>query len=94
MSCPAYEGMRDSLHRYPDSKLGFIVYRCTYDSDADWEKCMSYLTTYVRTRLEKDKLGDIADRPDWNIQQDRAALDGANLETVRRHVTDISIGVE
>jgi hypothetical protein len=44
---------------------------------------MTYLTTSVRATLEKDKLGDIADRLDWNVQSDAASLDGADFLTVR-----------
>jgi hypothetical protein len=84
MSCPGYEELRDSLHRYPNSKLGFLVYRCTYASDHDWQRFMTYLTHSVRATLEKDKLGDIADRLDWNVHSDAASLDGADFETVRR----------
>jgi hypothetical protein len=83
VSCPGYEEIRTSLLRYPDSKLGFLVYRCTYASDADWQRFMTYLTTSVRATLEKDKLGDIADRLDWNVQSDAASLDGADFLTVR-----------
>ena len=84
MSCPAYCDIRESLQRYPDSKLGFVVYRCTYDSDSDWEKLVTYLTTSVRSRLEEEELGDVADRLDWNVQQDPASLDGASFGTVRK----------
>jgi hypothetical protein len=84
MSCPAYKEIRDSLQRYPDSKPGFIVYRCTYDSESGWEKFMTYLTTSVRRQLEEEELGDIADRLDWNVQQDPASLEGATFDTVRR----------
>jgi hypothetical protein len=84
MSCPGYEELRDSLHRYPNSKLGFLVYRCTYASDHDWQVFMAYLTHSVRATLVKDKLGDIADRLDWNVQSSSSSLDRADFETVRR----------
>lgn len=45
---------------------------------------MTYLTASVRTQLEEEELGDVADRLDWNVQQDAASLDGASFETVRR----------
>lgn len=83
MSCPAYAEIGKTLQRYPDSKLGFIVYRCTYESDSDWEKFMTYLTISVRTQLEEEELGDVADRLSWNVQQDPALLDGGSFETVR-----------
>ncbi|KAJ4985094.1 hypothetical protein SVAN01_09397 [Stagonosporopsis vannaccii] len=95
MSCPAYAEIRTTLQRYPDSKLGFIVYRCTYESDSDWEKFMTYLTTSVRTQLGEEELGDVAARLDWNVQQDPALLDGASFETVRdRFQAWIASGVE
>ena len=72
MFLSAYESLRDRLAYYPDSKWGFVIYRCTYSSDEEWEKYMSILNTHVRARLasNEEELGDIFDRIDWNVQED------------------------
>jgi hypothetical protein len=32
----------------PDEKLGFVVYRCTYQSDEDWKKFMECLAAHTK----------------------------------------------
>lgn len=31
--------VRELLEKDPESKWGFVVYRCTYDDDAAWDRC-------------------------------------------------------
>lgn len=77
-----YDRIRTFLEQNPDAKLGFVVYRCTYSSDADWARFMSYLNAQTRSNLENSEMGDLVSRVDWNVQQD-ASLDGASFEDVR-----------
>lgn len=36
--------VRELLEENPESKWGFVIYRCTYGDDAAWDRC-----TYVQT---------------------------------------------
>lgn len=85
MSNAANRRIRDRLSNDPEMKLGFIVYRCTYASDDDWNRFMRYLGTTVRATLVKAELGDVLDRLDWNVQED-INLEEASFEEVRRFV--------
>ena len=85
MSNAADRRIRDRLSNDPEMKLGFIVYRCTYASDDDWNRFMRYLGTTVRASLVKAELGDVLDRLDWNVQED-INLEEASFEEVRRFV--------
>lgn len=72
MASSANESLRDRLEYDPDSSWGFVIYRCSYSSDEEWEKYMSILNTHVRARLAntEEQLEDIFDRIDWNVQED------------------------
>lgn len=87
MSCLAYERIRIRLASYADSKLGFLVYRCTYASDDDWRRFMEFLDKTVRQSLVDAELGDVLDRLEWKVQED-VSLEEASFDTVRRFVTD------
>ncbi|KAF2175366.1 hypothetical protein K469DRAFT_756269 [Zopfia rhizophila CBS 207.26] len=76
------EQIRAKLERYPDAKLGFVVYRCAYKDDAEWNQFMEYLNTHTRHNLESGGIGDLYSRLDWNVQQD-LSLDGASKKKVR-----------
>lgn len=78
-----YQELREKVVRYPDAKFGFVVYRCTYKSDTEWDKFMKYLDTHTRWNLEEGGIGDLYSRLDWNVQQDES-LEDANEEEVRK----------
>ncbi|KAF2447209.1 hypothetical protein P171DRAFT_430119 [Karstenula rhodostoma CBS 690.94] len=78
---------RKLLEEDANAKWGFIVYRCTYESDDEWARFMQYLNTSVRTRLERDGDGDLFDRIDWQVQDDREQFDRAGSITLRQHFT-------
>lgn len=74
----------DLLNFYGLHKWGFVVYRCTYGDDDAWARFMDQLnrcTTYDLVELY-DK-ADLANRLDWNVQQD-PALEGASKDEVCR----------
>lgn len=83
MACPAYENDLRQLRRYPDMKYGFIVYRCTTDSDTDWKQFMTYLDTTVRASTVESGMGEMLDRIDWCVQEKRG-LNSANLNMDQR----------
>ena len=77
------EGLRATLEAYPDAKWGFVIYRCTYADDAEWDRFISYLNIRTRLRLEEDGIGDLFSRIDWNVQHD-PSLEGASMGKVRQ----------
>ena len=79
----SYERIRDSLTHSSDLKLGFVVYRCTYDSQDECNFFMKYLDSTIHVTLREADLGDMVDRLDWNVQED-PDLDDATFDTVRR----------
>jgi hypothetical protein len=85
MASSATESIRWRLAADPESKWGFIVYRCTYKSDEEWARYMSILNTHVRAMLEPEELSDCFDRIDWNVQED-PRYEGMGDEGVRAYV--------
>ena len=85
MSNAANRRIHARLSGDPEMKLGFIVYRCTYASDDDWNRFMEYLDSTVRATLVRAELEDVLDRLDWNVQED-TNLEEASFDDVRRLV--------
>jgi hypothetical protein len=65
-------------------KWGFVIFRGTYDNDAEWNTFIALLEQSVVRGLQFAKLEDKL-RPDleWTIIEDRASLEGASKDTVR-----------
>ncbi|KAL4883819.1 hypothetical protein BJY04DRAFT_184462 [Aspergillus karnatakaensis] len=70
------------------SKWGFVIYRCTYESDADWEACMARLHEEVTDSLEFYNGLDILDSYAPTVIQDPSFV-GATTATLRAHFRDI-----
>lgn len=86
----AYEELRWELQQNLNEKFGYIVYRCTYELDEEWNRFMAYLNTTVRDSLERAQLDDICDRIDWAVQEGED-LDGASIDVVQQSVTRIAL---
>ncbi|KAF2795651.1 hypothetical protein K505DRAFT_416289 [Melanomma pulvis-pyrius CBS 109.77] len=74
--------VRTALEKDPNSKWGFVIYRCTYGDDAAWEKFMCHLQMRTRLNLETYGESDLFSRIDWSVQQD-PSLDEAGSDEVR-----------
>ena len=79
------DSIREVLQRNPDLKWGFVIYRCTYDDDEKWARFMDHVNTRVRLNLEEEDegAGNLAERIDWDVQEDREALADAGPSRVR-----------
>ncbi|KAK7185078.1 hypothetical protein PSPO01_08990 [Paraphaeosphaeria sporulosa] len=64
-------------------RLGFVVYRLTYENDYKWARFMDHLNTRTRLNLEKNGAGDLFPRIDWSVQED-PALEDADYDEVRK----------
>ncbi|KAI8939243.1 hypothetical protein NX059_005069 [Plenodomus lindquistii] len=78
------EHVREVLQRNPSLKWGFVIYRCTYEDDEQWNRFMHHLNTRVRLNLEDDGAEELFERIDWDVQENRKVLDGATPGEVRR----------
>ncbi|KAK0510214.1 hypothetical protein JMJ35_007608 [Cladonia borealis] len=74
------------LHEDSHTKWGFIIYRCTYASDADWAVFMDRLRYRTSSALETYNGLDMLDSLlPFTVIEDRQAFDNATAATVRDH---------
>ncbi|KAH8587263.1 hypothetical protein B0O99DRAFT_402593 [Bisporella sp. PMI_857] len=79
----------DNIERYLQEDghrtWGFVIYRCTYDSDDDWNKFMEHLQHHIRQALEVYNGLDMMDSLGLTVIEDRSILDDASTSFVREH---------
>lgn len=64
---------------------GFVIYRCTYDNDEDWNKFVGHLRHCIRQTLEFYNGLDIMGSFGLTVIDDRSILDDASTSVVREH---------
>jgi hypothetical protein len=64
---------------------GFVIYRCTYDSDEEWNEFMERLRYHIRRTLEFYNGLDLMDSLDLTVIEDREELDDVEASVVREH---------
>lgn len=67
---------------------GYVIYRTTYESDADWAEFMRRLRIRTTETMEHYNGLDVLARMSWTIFDDRELFDGADTATIRRHFRD------
>lgn len=72
-------GLRKDNHR----TWGPVIYRCTYESDADWSEFMTRLRYQTRRALKFYNGLDMLDSLDITVFEDRVGFNGASTSTVR-----------
>ncbi|RWA12799.1 hypothetical protein EKO27_g2301 [Xylaria grammica] len=77
--------VRDHLLQHRHRKWGFVIYRCTYEADADWARFMAIVSARARDGLESSDAPDILRMHHWRVFDDRKQFDGASKDHVRRH---------
>ena len=79
----------DNIERYLQEDghrtWGFVIYRCTYESDDDWDQFMERLRYRIREVLEIYNGLDMIDSLSMTVIEDRSILDGASTSIVREH---------
>ncbi|KAH9224073.1 hypothetical protein DL95DRAFT_484953 [Leptodontidium sp. 2 PMI_412] len=79
----------DNIERYllEDGHLiwGFVIYRCTYESDDDWNKLMKQLRQDVKECLETYNGLDMEKRVRITAIEDKSILNDASTSFVREH---------
>ncbi|KAI9742871.1 MAG: hypothetical protein M1818_003600 [Claussenomyces sp. TS43310] len=73
--------MQEDHHR----TWGFVVYRTTYDSDADWAEFPRRLRVDMEYDFDFCNGRDILDKFTPTILEDRSLFEGASTDTFRRH---------
>lgn len=64
---------------------GWVIYRCTYASDDDWNELMRRLNFWIRKDLANDGGLDMLESLDYSIFDDKELFDGAHPSVVREH---------
>ena len=75
------EGYQADGHR----TWGFVIYRTTYESDADWAEFMQRLRWWTTDAMEIFNGRDVLDRLTWTVFDNREHFDGADTAAIRRH---------
>ncbi|KAG9528329.1 hypothetical protein KCU93_g4480, partial [Aureobasidium melanogenum] len=64
---------------------GYVIYRTTYESDADWADFMQRLRWWTKDTMEMFNGQNVLDRMTWTVFDDRERFDGADTTAIRRH---------
>ena len=64
---------------------GFVIYRTTYDNDADWDEFMRRLRIWTAAEMDMFNGQDVLDHMTWTIFDDRETFDNADTSTIRTH---------
>lgn len=78
-------GFQDLLDRSGHDTWGWVVYRCTYVSDAEWSSFMDRLRAVTDESLEFYGASEwpLAKQQVWTVVEDPAQLDSASKSGVR-----------
>lgn len=77
--------IEDQMHRCNESTWGFLVYRTTYDSNADWLEFISRLNATIKDDFDAYNGSDVFDRMNMTVMSDKELFDGASTHDVRKH---------
>ncbi|KAJ3542583.1 hypothetical protein NM208_g4014 [Fusarium decemcellulare] len=66
-------------------RWGFVIYRCAYDNQSQWESYLEFLKAAVRDELQYRELETLLwPLLEWTIVEDEENLDGASKHQVRK----------
>lgn len=81
----------DNIERYLQEDghriWGFVIYRCTYFSDADWDIVMSYLRSQIQRILQMDNGLDMLSSLRLTVFSDPSLYANASTSAIRAHFT-------
>lgn len=63
---------------------GWVMYRCTYQSDAQWQAFMKIINDRVRNHLKFDEDQELMNTLDWHVQEDQRYA-SATKDQIRRY---------
>jgi hypothetical protein len=73
------------LKELKHDKWGFVIYRCTYKNDQDWDRFQQLVHDRTREAMAQSDTPQIADSLEWTFVEDRATLEGASRPQLREH---------
>lgn len=79
--------LTNSLKEDKLNHWGFVICRCTYGSQAKWDKFLALAKQEAHESLKDWGTGDLSvyDKMDWTVIEDAETLDGASiLDTTRK----------
>ena len=79
----------DNIERYLEEdghrKWGFLVYRCTYDSDSDWREFVKRLHQQIEKTLQFYNGLDLMESLDLLVFDDPSIFNDASTAVIRDH---------
>jgi hypothetical protein len=79
------EYIRGYLEADKHQVWGWVIYRCTYESDEDWAKLMDIFHRSIKIKLERCGGLDLLDSCHLTVIEDKDTLDDASTAVVREH---------
>jgi hypothetical protein len=79
------------LQRDHHQSWGFVIYRTTYKSDADWAEFLRRLRLQMERAFDYYNGRDILEKFALTVLEDPSAFDGASTDTIRRHFQQWSL---
>jgi hypothetical protein len=73
----------ETLEQSKHDKWGYVIYRCTYRNDRDWNRFKQLVHKRSRENIEESDTPQIAQSLEWTFVEDRDALDGASRAQLR-----------
>ncbi|KAJ5882958.1 uncharacterized protein N7473_009844 [Penicillium subrubescens] len=74
------------LHEHGRRAWGFVIYRCTYQSNTVWAEFMGRLLANTEHKLENNQGLDLLDNLALTVIEDLENLDRATMAVIRDHV--------
>ncbi|KAK3682790.1 hypothetical protein B0T22DRAFT_294684 [Podospora appendiculata] len=84
----AATAIAESLARFKLRHWGFVMIRCTYASQAKWDKFMALAKQYTYGYFEERGMSEVYERLLWTVIEDPATLDGASLLEASRRFSE------
>lgn len=70
---------------------GWVIHRCTYASNDEWDEFMNRLGFWIREGLSLDGGLDMLDSLDYHVFENKDLFDGAHPSTIREHFREWTI---
>ncbi|KAI6840176.1 hypothetical protein KC342_g3003 [Hortaea werneckii] len=81
-----YRNIVDGLSKSKEEKWGFVIYRCTYKDDRDWERFKATVHRRTQEDMADSDVPEVANFLEWTFVDDRESLEGASKDYLRaRH---------
>ena len=76
------------LDKSKHDKWGYVIYRCTYKNDQDWDRFKQLVHTRFQEYIAKSDTPQIAESLEFTFVEDRATLDGASRGQLRKRFNE------